>query len=270
MRMSAKISQSYKYNFICGVFRGIFLYLCVMNDFYLSKRSWWVFATAFVAVAAVAFVAIIRYDGSAPDISEYTVRGVDVSAHNGIVNFDSVKSAGYDFVIAKATEGASFKDSRFAFNMAQARKAGLKVGAYHFYRFDVSPYLQGLNIVHSLRGQKLDLPVAIDVEQWSNPSGHTALSVLDGVNELVRYLRSRGFRVMVYTNKRGFERYLQGRKVDYPLWLCSLSDLEDKSQCRLWQYSHSGKVKGVAGAIDQNVFTGSRQEWNQWLSANMQ
>lgn len=71
-----------------------------------------------------------------PDRNLYPTRGIDISAHNGTIDFGKVKKAGYDFVIIKATEGTDFKDSMFSDNLRRAREAGLKVGAYHFFRFD--------------------------------------------------------------------------------------------------------------------------------------
>ncbi|MEG0701719.1 MAG: GH25 family lysozyme, partial [Muribaculaceae bacterium] len=77
----------------------------------------------------------------------YPVNGIDVSAHNGNIDFARVAQDSISFVFIKATEGASFKDGKFEKNYIAARDAGLKVGAYHFFRFDINGTLQGMNFV---------------------------------------------------------------------------------------------------------------------------
>lgn len=69
-------------------------------------------------------------------VSRYEVRGIDISAHNGPIDFERIRNEGIDFVFMKASEGSGFKDVAFFDNYRNARKAGLKVGAYHFFRFD--------------------------------------------------------------------------------------------------------------------------------------
>ena len=102
----------------------------------------------FILILA-AVVAGCRQDRRAPHtvpgFSDYEIVGIDVSAHNGDIDFDRVKAEGIEFVFIKATEGSTFKDKRFVDNVRKARKAGLKVGAYHFFRFDTPGYMQGLN-----------------------------------------------------------------------------------------------------------------------------
>lgn len=66
------------------------------------------------------------------DRSHYPIKGLDLSAHNGTPDFDSIAAAGIDFVYLKASEGESFRDTGFLRNYSQARKNGIAVGAYHF------------------------------------------------------------------------------------------------------------------------------------------
>lgn len=158
-----------------------------------------------------------------PDPAAYPVRGIDISAHNGVVDFDKVASVGMDFVILKATEGATFKDKNFATNYRKARKAGLKVGAYHFFRFDVGGYMQALNLMHSIKGRRLELPVVIDVEEWSNPRDHTTHDILTRLQTMINTLEAHGYHVMLYSNKDGFEKFFSQQFAHYPLWLCSFT-----------------------------------------------
>ena len=200
-----------------------------------------------------------------PDPAAYPVRGIDISAHNGVVDFDKVASVGMDFVILKSTEGATFKDKNFATNYRKARKAGLKVGAYHFFRFDVGGYMQALNLMHSIKGRRLELPVVIDVEEWSNPRDHTTHDILTRLQTMINTLEAHGYHVMLYSNKDGFEKFFSQQFAHYPLWLCSFTGAPEAGNMRLWQFSHVGRVSGVDGKVDINTFNGSAAAWQQWL-----
>lgn len=206
-----------------------------------------------------------------PDPAKYPVRGVDLSAHNGQTDFDALKATGVRFVMLKASEGATHQDKRFVENMREARKAGLKVGAYHFFRFNVPGHLQALNFLNTVRGRHLDFPIVIDVETWGNPSKVDRKEVVESLTEMVKYLESRGHRVMLYTNKDGFESYLAGSDLsELPLWICSFTDppLTDSIRWHIWQHSHRGRIDGVAGAVDLNTFNGSRNDFMRFTEDN--
>lgn len=68
------------------------------------------------------------------DRNIYPVMGVDISNHNGAIDFGRVSRDGISFVIIKASEGQQYRDPAFASYYREARRAGLKVGAYHFFR----------------------------------------------------------------------------------------------------------------------------------------
>lgn len=188
-----------------------------------------------------------------PDHTLYPVRGIDISAHNGNIDFDRVKKAGYDFAIIKATEGTDFKDANFITNLQKARDAGLKVGAYHFFRFDTDGELQALNLMHSLRNRRMDFPAVIDVEQSGNPEGHEAATVIARLSAMLRVLEAEGIEVLLYSNKEDYDRYLKANFSRYPLWICSFTEPDADIDWKLWQYSHRGEVDGIDGKVDLNT-----------------
>lgn len=188
-----------------------------------------------------------------PDAERYPIRGIDISAHNGKIDFEKVKNAGYDFAIIKATEGTDFKDAMFIDNLRLARAAGLKVGAYHFFRFDTDGYLQALNLLHSLRNRELDFPVVVDIERFGNPDGHQASIIISRLRAMLLCLEEEGVDVMLYSNKDDYDRYLKGKFNDYPLWICTFIEPEPDLNWDIWQYSHRGKVDGIKGDVDLNT-----------------
>lgn len=201
---------------------------------------------------------------------DYPVGGIDISAHNGDIDFDAVRADSIDFVLIKATEGGTFKDPAFHDNHAKAVDAGLKVGAYHFFRFETNGKMQALNMLNSVRGRHLDLPLVIDIEEWGNPNTCSTSEIMGRLREMVDYLQSEGYPVMIYTNRDGYQRFVENQLERFPLWLCSFSDPPLPAGGRdvtVWQYSHRSAVGGISGNVDRNVFVGTRQQYEQWLNS---
>lgn len=194
-------------------------------------------------------------------VERFEVKGADISAHNGNIDFSILKNEGIEFVYIKSTEGAGFKDRRFHHNFRKAKEAGIKVGAYHFFRFDSPGYMQALNLMHSIRGKQLDLPVAIDVEEWTNPSDRHTEDIITEIKQMAETLQRNGYRVIIYTNKEGLQRFYANALEAYPLWLCSFTDINPDIDWHFWQYSHRGLIKGLERQLDMNVFNGTRDDW---------
>lgn len=246
-------------------------YLCIdMTRRRAIKLS--VFVTAAAIVAAVAYFVLTDTEhplSPAPSRERYPIKGIDVSAHNGDIDFEKVKADSVDFVYIKATEGATFKDRNFNRNLRMARRAGLRVGAYHFFRFDSPGYMQGLNFLNSVSPYDLDLPLMIDVEEFANPRGYKADAIGARLTALIDHLEQRGHRVVLYSNKNGYNSYLRDRFDDRPLWICTFSSPDDDLDWVLWQYSHRGKVDGISHRVDLNTFNGSRHDFDRWINPEL-
>ena len=201
--------------------------------------------------------------------AEYPIVGIDVSSHNGEIDFDKVKADGYSFVIIKASEGLEHHDSRFATNYDNARKSGLKVGAYHFFRKDTDGLNQAKNFLETIGWRKLDLPLVVDVEDWSNAKNVEDERTQKNLDAMLDNLRSRGHKVMVYTNGDGYKKYIKDGQININLWLCAFKQPDKLKHIphQLQQYSHWGRVKGIWGDVDLNVFNGSQEQWDKWLQA---
>lgn len=206
------------------------------------------------------------------DRAIYPVIGLDLSAHNGRVDFDSVAACGVDFVYLKASEGVTFRDSSFETNRLHADSAGLMVGAYHFFRFDCDGRSQAMNLLAVTCSIKLDLPVAIDIEEWGNTADVATDVIIGRLQTMEAMLRGAGCRVVIYTNKNGYWRFVRpafGAGADSPdLWICSFTDPPvPDPHWRIWQHSHRSRIAGVAGPVDLNTFNGSRQQFHDWASS---
>lgn len=202
------------------------------------------------------------------DRYRYPVAGIDVSKHNGDIDFEQVRNDDYQFVFIKASEGKTYKDEAFARNYRAAREAGLKVGAYHFFRKNRTGREQADNLLDAVKGKTLDLPLVIDLEDdWGNGATVSRSTAIERVLEMIGILKDKGYQVMIYTNKDGYEKYYKELLMDCDLWLCSFTspDLLPHLPHCIQQFSHEGEVAGVKGKVDLNVFRGSKGEWSDFL-----
>ncbi len=202
------------------------------------------------------------------DRYRYPVAGIDVSKHNGEIDFEKVAADDYQFVFIKASEGKTYQDEAFNRNYQGARDAGLKVGAYHFFRKNRTGEEQAANLLNVVKGKELDLPLVIDLEDdWGNGATTSRETALKRVLEMIEILDDKGYDVMIYTNLDGYGKYYMGMLGDHDLWLCSFTSpdiLTDKPH-RFQQFSHEGVVDGVKGDVDLNVWRGSKREWQRYL-----
>ena len=119
-----------------------------------------------------------------------------------------------------------------------------------------------------INGKPLDLPLVIDLEDdWGNGATTSRQTAIERVIEMVSILNGKGYQVMIYTNRDGYEKYYKNMLVDCDLWLCSFTspDLLPDLPHRIQQFDHEGTVAGVKGDVDLNVFRGSKREWVRYL-----
>ncbi len=232
-------------------------------------HTWLKTVAAVILILLVAELGIKAYDrwfaeGAQPDRTIYTDRGIDISHHNGDVDFNRVASeeADVSFMYIKATEGTDYLDPHFVRNARGAISSGLPTGAYHFFRYDTDGELQALNFMRALRGRRFSLPPAIDVEDWGNPDGHATALIVERLRAMTSALLAEGYKPIIYTNIQGYHRLIEGNFDTLPLWISSFSDppLEtDPGNLRwtIWQYSHRGDVAGISSPTDLNVLNPS-------------
>lgn len=240
-----------------------------------AKSGWRHYLTiGFAVLLAALLVAGVWYverRSHHPEVSvakaEYPIQGIDVSNHNGVIDFEKVAAAGINFVYVKASEGVGYKDPRFENNIRNARKAGLKVGAYHFFRKDKDGTSQAEYFMQVVKDVAVDMPYVIDVEDWGNSMLASDDETVKNLRDMVRHLETSNLKLMVYTNKDGYRKYLKLYFPEVRLWLCAFthpSKLTD-FDWHIHQYSHWGEVDGIDGEVDLDVFKGNCEEWERWL-----
>lgn len=232
-------------------------------------------AIVFLSVLCLLVVSVIwalrEFKTTAPyvDVEKYPVRGIDVSRHNGDIDFRKVADSGIEFVFIKASEGVSHRDSLYLRNNARAKEAGLKTGAYHFFRFDSDGVEQAVNFLQTVGPEPHDLGLVIDVEKTGNPDNVDPEIVKRRLASMVEYMNLLGHRVMIYTNLEGYYDYMAEVLPGYPLWICRFKEDPIAAEWTFWQYDHHGKVPGVKGDVDINVFCGGTEQWENYLQGGI-
>lgn len=188
-------------------------------------------------------------------------RFVDISQWNGTVNFEQVKADGYTGVILRAlstnTNGL-YVDKYFEKNYANAKLAGLNVGAYFFsYARDEAYLNKELSMFRQvITGKELDLPIIIDYEDSSTASAIGRAKATQLIKKACAEMQSWGYYSMWYTYKSFIEKYVDvSQLTDYDLWLAWYTSTIPKSWTipyGIWQNSSDGAVKGVSGRCDVN------------------
>ena len=195
-----------------------------------------------------------------------TTSGVDVSYHNGTIDWAQVKAAGNEFAFVRISDGTGFHDPQFATNWAGAKAAGLVRGIYQFFRPSQDVAAQADMVIAAV-GTPVpgDLPPVIDVEATGNLSpASVAAKVRSWVD---RVKAATGIDPIVYTGKF-FWRDEVGGPTSFagnPLWIAQYTTLcpdltSPWNTWAFWQYSETGKVPGISGGIDLDRFNGTLDE----------
>lgn len=196
------------------------------------------------------------------------LRGIDVSHHNGRINFTALANDDIQFIIAKATEGRSFVDSEFARNMCLCRQHSILHGAYHYVRGDVPAREQAQHFIDIVKVEGDSCTVlALDVED-STLTRLPYKEVSEIVYEMVAEIHDECMTFpLIYTS----EKFMHREMYNY----CGISDLcggwiakwgSKKPQRKdlnttIWQYSDKGRVAGIKGNVDMNYAYVSPENW---------
>lgn len=204
------------------------------------------------------------------------VQGIDVSYYQGDVDWKRVRDAGVKFAYLKVSEGGDHVDPRFYANWEAAAAAGLPRGAYHFMYWCRTASEQAVWFTQAVPQDPSQLPPVLDVE-WNNASATCPKHVpradaIDKIHKLLDIMEQHtGKKPIIYTDINFHRDVLDGEFNDYEFWLRSVAaeprDRFDHRSWTFWQYTATGRVPGVRGNVDRNVFHGPEKQWREWLKA---
>ncbi|MFL6520310.1 MAG: GH25 family lysozyme [Chthoniobacterales bacterium] len=198
---------------------------------------------------------------NAPSSSQYPVRGIDVSHHQGQIDWSAVKASEIQFAYIKATEGADFTDATFSENWKNSNAAGVVRGAYHFFTLGTSGQSQADHFIATVPADADALPPAIDLE-FSGHNKNRRPSPEQFQRELATFWDAvvAHYRKLpvVYTASDFQKQYLRFMPIER-LWIRDVV-LKPDPGWSFWQFSARGRVHGVSGFVDLNAFHSNPQD----------
>ena len=202
--------------------------------------------------------------------SGYEVFGIDVSHHQGRIDWDRVANQTdcdrpLKFVMIKSTEGATFKDDNYAANIEGARRVGLVCGSYLFFNPASDPAAQAAFFIRNSSVQKGDFPPVVDVERHGESADKLRHDLRICLDSLERHY---GVRPLIYTSYKFRQRYLDTPEFDgYTIWIARYytDSPGENADWKIWQFTDRGRVGGIGEYTDLNVFNGTESEMGPLL-----
>ncbi len=186
--------------------------------------------------------------------------GIDVSQWQGNIDFGQVAASGIRVVYIRSSLGGGFIDPYFEQNYQRARAAGLKVGFYHYVtaRTASQARYQAQFFVRVVQGKVFDCRLAMDFEDLTNLSAAEADEI--GLAFIREVERVSGKGAVVYSNTYNAGAMFSGALTRYPLWAAEYGVSQPASSVNWsswagWQYTDQGRVPGISGYVDRDIFT---------------
>lgn len=241
---------------------------------FFGRRMWGVWIG--VGLAGIAYVFLFyhflvtpfslrwkAFYGEVKHPEGFSIQGIDISHYQQEINWRKLREAtieGYPlrFVIIKATEGESLLDDNFNDNFYQAREYGLIRGAYHYFIPNLSAERQARYFLKQVHLEKGDIPPILDIEVTGGLDVKSiqkaALKWLDIVE------RHYGVKPILYTGYKFKMTYLRDSIFNtYPYWIAHyyVDSIQYKGEWKFWQHTDCGRINGIKGPVDFNVYNGS-------------
>lgn len=196
-----------------------------------------------------------------------SLEGIDISSYSGDIDWKKVKESGVDFAIIRVggrgygDEGQLYADENVMEYINGAKSVGIKVGAYFFSQaITTAEAVEEADYIKEILGDtKLDFPVAYDWEIIKNDEARTdsvsAAQATECARAFCDRIKTLGYTPMLYSPSRElYFKYDLSRLSDIDIWYCEYSNVPTfYYEFSMWQYSDSGTVDGIEGAVDLNI-----------------
>ncbi len=234
-------------------------------------------ALLIVAIICIAFLTLILTKTikiNNPDEGKYPVKGVDVSAYQGEIDWQVLAQQDIQFAFIKATEGSSFVDEKFKYNYEQAQKTDLRIGAYHFFSYDSSGKTQAENFIANVPKTENMLPPVIDVEFYGDkeqnpPDADITRQELDTMVQIIA--EHYELEPIIYATQKAYRLYIKDHYHNNDIWIRNVyipPILFDDTGWVFWQYTDTAELEGYKGEeqyIDINVFNGTNEQFDEYV-----
>ena len=174
------------------------------------------------------------------------------------------------FVYIKSTEGTTVRNRYFLKDYAAAKAKGIRTGAYHFFSLKTPVLAQATYFVNHTLFRPGDFPPVLDVEPTDGQ-----IRKIGGTEELLRRIRifmeyvekRTGMKPILYTNQGFVNRHLANAadiKQRYNVWIARYGEYKPDVKLVYWQLTPDGRVNGITGPVDINVFNGYQGQWDEF------
>lgn len=188
------------------------------------------------------------------------MNGIDVSQWQGYIDFEAVRRAGVELVYIKASEGTDLVDPFFFRNYANASNAGLPVGFYHYLtaRSVEETGAEAYHFVETVEGLRNDARLVMDIEDIAGLTREEVNRIAGAFLKAVQEYS--GKMPAIYAGADNAAQILGEELVVYPLWIAEY-DVDEPTMDNLWetwagwQYTDMGRVAGIQGHVDRDIFT---------------
>ena len=188
------------------------------------------------------------------------LKGIDVSEHQGAINWSQVKTSGVQFTMIRGGYGRNNVDKYFHANAKGATAAGIPIGMYWFsYAYTVDMARNEAKYAVALAKQyNVTWPIAFDLEydtvSYAAKNGVTITKSMatQMAKAFCEEIKAAGYNTMNYTNPDYLNRYFDQSQLPYDVWLAQYASQPSISDMSIWQYSSSGSVPGISGRCDMN------------------
>ncbi len=221
----------------------------------------WIFYYFFVSPTGFRWRALY---GDARYPQGYEIHGIDISHYQGKIDWVELRNGMISgcplrFIIIKSTEGDKRIDENFYENFQAARDYGFIRGAYHFWNDKSAPREQAYFFLSKVHLENGDLPPVLDIEHKSADR-----SVEDFQRDVLTWLHIVEDRYhvkpIIYTYYKFKQAYLSASVFDdYPYWIAHyyVDKVEYKGPWKFWQHTDAGRLPGIKGYVDFNIYNGS-------------
>ena len=194
-------------------------------------------------------------------------KGIDISYHNGTINWDKVKNSDVDFVIIRCGYGDNYTsqdDKKWLENVQACESRGIPYGVYIYsYAENVAQaQSEADHVLRLIRGHKLSYPVFYDLEDEPTTGRHTNQEILNMTRTFCTAIQNAGYNVGVYANKYWFTSKLTDSYYDtLPKWVAQYnSKCTYAKEYMMWQCADNGRVNGIGTNVDINFLM--KSSWN--------
>lgn len=190
-------------------------------------------------------------------------KGIDVSAHQGVINWQQVAASGVDFAIIRVgfrgqSAGGIYEDAYFKRNVAGATTNGIKVGIY-FYSTAVNEneaLEEAAWVVNKISTYRITYPVVYDFEDFGayRCAGVGGAQATSNALTFLNFVKSNGYEPMMYANKSDITTRMSRGSFPCKFWLAHYTSKSDYSgSYQMWQYTSKGSVPGISGNVDMDI-----------------